>query len=176
MPQGADKSGLRCVKAGEFVNVDDLAAFARLLFQDRFQSVKGFKPCLGLAAGITGTDQGACKGVKLLFAGAFNNAGGGEGAEVVYPLRTNENLPRMILEEIGSEGQIMRKIYQRRLPENPSKDYYYIMRETTNTEAVLIEYGFIDNPKDLTKLQNMMANIILPIIVVQKEFAVVIFI
>ena len=28
------------------------------------------------------------------------------------------------------------------------------MRETPNTEAVLIEYGFIDNPKDLNKLQN----------------------
>ena len=60
----------------------------------------------------------------------------------------------MILDEIGNKGQIERKIYQRRLPENPSKDYYYIMRETPNTEAVLIEYGFIDNPRDLAKLQN----------------------
>lgn len=60
----------------------------------------------------------------------------------------------MILNEIGNAGQIQRKVYQRRLPENPSKDYYYIMRETPNTEAVLIEYGFIDNPRDLAKLQN----------------------
>ena len=60
----------------------------------------------------------------------------------------------MILDEIGNKGQVERKIYQRRLPENPSKDYYYIMRETPNTEAVLIEYGFIDNPRDLAKLQN----------------------
>ena len=82
------------------------------------------------------------------------NAGGGEGAEVVYSLRNNDTLASMILEEIGNKGQIERKIYQRRLPENPSKDYYYIMRETPNTEAVLIEYGFIDNPKDLNKLQN----------------------
>lgn len=28
------------------------------------------------------------------------------------------------------------------------------MRETPNTEAILIEYGFIDNPKDLNKLEN----------------------
>lgn len=82
------------------------------------------------------------------------NAGGGEGAEVVYSLRNDDTLASMILDEIGNKGQIERKIYQRRLPENPNKDYYYIMRETPNTEAVLIEYGFIDNPKDLNKLQN----------------------
>lgn len=60
----------------------------------------------------------------------------------------------MILNNIGEEGQIKRKVYQRRLPENPSKDYYYIIRETTPSEAVLIEYGFIDNPNDLRRLQN----------------------
>ena len=60
----------------------------------------------------------------------------------------------MILEEIGNRGQIKRKYYQRVLPENPNKDYYYIMRETPNTTALLIEYGFIDNPNDQRKLNN----------------------
>ena len=82
------------------------------------------------------------------------NAGGGEGAEVVYSLRNNDTLSKMILNEIGKAGQVQRKVYQRRLPEDPSKDYYYIMRQTPNTETVLIEYGFIDNPKDLNKLRN----------------------
>ncbi len=82
------------------------------------------------------------------------NSSGGEGAEVVYPLRSTDTLARSILESIGQEGQIMRKYYQRRLPENPSKDYYYIMRETPNTTSLLIEYGFIDNPNDVKKLQN----------------------
>jgi len=82
------------------------------------------------------------------------NAGGGEGAEVVYPLRSNDELAKSILESIGREGQIMRKVYQRVLPENPSKDYYYIMRETPDTTALLIEYGFIDNTNDVVKLQN----------------------
>ena len=82
------------------------------------------------------------------------NAGGGEGAEIVYPLRSNSILPSMILNEIGNEGQIMRKVYQRRLPENPNLDYYYIMRETPNTTALLIEYGFIDNINDQYKLNN----------------------
>lgn len=60
----------------------------------------------------------------------------------------------MILDNIGDAGQIKRKVYQRRLPENPNLDYYYIIRETNPRESVLIEYGFIDNPNDLAKLQN----------------------
>jgi len=82
------------------------------------------------------------------------NAGGGEGAEIVYALRNTDTLARNVLESIGQEGQITRKYYQRRLPEDPSKDYYYIMRETGNITPLLIEYGFIDNANDLRKLQN----------------------
>ena len=82
------------------------------------------------------------------------NAGGGEGAEVVYALRNSDALAKNILEEIGSEGQEMRKYYQRRLPGDPSKDYYFIQRLTGKTQPVLIEYGFIDNDRDLNKLKN----------------------
>lgn len=91
---------------------------------------------------------------KVIVLSNHINAGGGEGAEVVYPLRTSSTLPSMILDEIGNRGQIKRKYYQRVLPEDSSKDYYYIMRETPNTTALLIEYGFIDNPNDQRKLQN----------------------
>ena len=82
------------------------------------------------------------------------NAGGGEGAEVVYALRNSSKLAEDILASIGEAGQIMRKYYQRRLPENPSKDYYYIIRETSPMQSLLVEYGFIDNAKDQVKLQN----------------------
>ena len=41
------------------------------------------------------------------------------------------------------------------MPNDPSKDYYFILRETGKTEPVLIEYGFIDSPKDdVMQLQN----------------------
>lgn len=87
------------------------------------------------------------------------NAGGGEGAEVVYALRNNDTLSKNILKGIEEEGQIPRKIYQRRLPENPNLDYYYILRETgQNTEPVLVEYGFIDNKNDSEKLRNNLLN------------------
>lgn len=82
------------------------------------------------------------------------NSGGGEGAEIVYGLRNNSTLSDMILNNIGDQGQIKRKTYQRRLPENPNKDYYYIIRETSPAESILVEYGFIDNSRDLNKLQN----------------------
>lgn len=60
----------------------------------------------------------------------------------------------MILDNIGEAGQKKRKVYQRRLPEDPNKDYYYILRETGNVEPVLVEYGFVDNNADATKLRN----------------------
>ena len=82
------------------------------------------------------------------------NAGGAEGAEIVYALRNNSSLADLALKYIAENGQIPRKTYQRRLPENPSKDYYYILRETGNTEPILVEYGFIDNAKDANKLKN----------------------
>ena len=82
------------------------------------------------------------------------NAGGGEGAEIVYSLRNDSTLAQEILNNIGDTGQIKRKIYQRRLPENPNKDYYYILRETNVSEPLLIEYGFIDNANDANKLRN----------------------
>jgi len=82
------------------------------------------------------------------------NAGNGEGAEIVYSLKNDDTLAQMALDNIGEAGQIKRKIYQRRLPENPNKDYYYILRETGNTEPILVEYGFIDNDADALKLKN----------------------
>lgn len=35
------------------------------------------------------------------------------------------------------------------MPSNNDKDYYFIHRETGQTEPVIVEYGFIDNDKDV---------------------------
>lgn len=77
----------------------------------------------------------------------------------------------MILEEIGSEGQIVRGAFQRRLPEDPSKDYYYIQRLTPNTTALLLEYGFIDNANDLRKLQSNLLNYVEAVVRAVAEYA-----
>lgn len=76
------------------------------------------------------------------------NSGGGEGAEVIYALRNKDTLAKRILENIGATGQTTRKYYQRRLPSDTSKDYYFIHRNTGNLEPLIVEYGFIDNIKD----------------------------
>ena len=81
------------------------------------------------------------------------NAGGGEGAEVIYALRNNSDLASSILNEIGKAGQKTRRYFQRTLPNDPSKDYYYIMRDTANLQTTIVEYGFLDNQNDVLRLQ-----------------------
>ena len=82
------------------------------------------------------------------------NAGGGEGAEVLYALRNDETLARLILEGIGAQGQKTRKYYQRRLPSNPTKDYNFLFRDTGITEPLIVEYGFIDDAADINRVVN----------------------
>ena len=83
------------------------------------------------------------------------NAGGGDGAEVIYALRNNNKLADAVLQALGSAGQNMRKAYQRRLPSDTSKDYYFIHRNTGNTQPIIVEYGFLDSTgDDVSQLKN----------------------
>lgn len=83
------------------------------------------------------------------------NAGGGDGAEVIYALRNTNRLGNLIAEELQSEGQNIRKVYQRRLPSDTSKDYYFIHRNTGVTQPLIIEYGFLDSTgDDINQLKN----------------------
>lgn len=81
------------------------------------------------------------------------NAGGGEGAEIIYALRNDDTLASEILNSLSEKGQKVRKYYQRRLPSNTSKDYYYMLRNTPNAETVIVEYGFLDNIDDANRLK-----------------------
>ena len=88
------------------------------------------------------------------------NAGGGDGAEIIYALRNSDNLSKKIASEIEKSGQNVRKYYQRRLPSNPAKDYYYILRDTPNNESIIVEYGFVDSTKDdVSQLKNNWENL-----------------
>ena len=82
------------------------------------------------------------------------NAGGSSGAEVIYALRNNDTLSKLILENLSKEGQSIRKAYQRRLPSDNNKDYYFIHRNTGVTEPIIIEYGFLDNKGDAERIKN----------------------
>ena len=76
------------------------------------------------------------------------NAGGGDGAEIIYALRNKDTLSNLIADEIIATGQNYRKSYQRRLPSDSSKDYYFIHRDTGVTEPIIVEYGFLDSSGD----------------------------
>lgn len=83
------------------------------------------------------------------------HSGGGDGAEIIYSLRNSDKLSRTIANEFIKSGQNVRKYYQRRLPSNSSKDYYYILRETPNNESIIVEYGFADSKgDDVSQLKN----------------------
>ena len=82
------------------------------------------------------------------------NSGGGSGAEVIYALRNNNTLANNILDNIKNTGQKVRRTYQRRLPSNMTKDYYFIHRNTGNTEPLIVEYGFIDDKNNIDFLNN----------------------
>lgn len=58
------------------------------------------------------------------------------------------------MKNLSLAGQTIRKAYQRTLPSNPEKDYYFIHRNTGNTQPLIVEYGFIDD----TSQQNQFLN------------------
>lgn len=82
------------------------------------------------------------------------NAGGGTGAEVIYALRNKDTLAKKVTDELAKAGSPVRNYYQRRLPSDPSKDYYFIHRDTGKMEPIIVEYGFVDNATDYNNLIN----------------------
>lgn len=81
------------------------------------------------------------------------NAGGGEGAEVIYSLRNDSKLSNLILNNFKKSGFKVRKVYQKPLPSNINKDYYFILRDTKDMNSIIVEYGFIDNKEDLDNIK-----------------------
>lgn len=88
------------------------------------------------------------EGSNVIVISNHMNAGGADGAEVVYALRNNSTLANQIAQELELAGQNVIKVYQRRLPSDTSKDYYFIHRDTGNTQPIIIEYGYVDSSQD----------------------------
>ena len=64
-----------------------------------------------------------------------------------------------VLNNIAATGQSTRKYYQRRLPSDTSKDYYFMQRDTGNIESITVEYGFLDSTgDDVNQLKNNWKN------------------
>lgn len=67
---------------------------------------------------------------KVIVISNHINAGGSDKVEVIYALRNTNNLSNSVIEQLASAGQNIRKSYQRRLPTDTAKDYYFIHRDT----------------------------------------------
>ena len=60
----------------------------------------------------------------------------------------------MIIDNLAKAGEPVRKIYQRRLPSDETKDYYFIHRNSNPLEAIIVEYAFLDNKNDAERVKN----------------------
>lgn len=77
-----------------------------------------------------------------------NNAGGGDGAEVLHTIYKGEGeeLAQNILNEIVAIGQNSRGIKTRK---NAKGTDYYAFIRSTSCPAVIVECAFVDNRKDM---------------------------
>ncbi|MDP5276701.1 N-acetylmuramoyl-L-alanine amidase [Chengkuizengella axinellae] len=76
------------------------------------------------------------------------NAGGGDGVETIHSIHANPALATLLAQGIVDEGQNLRRVFSRRLTTDPTKDYFFMHRETGSVKTTIIEYGFADSKLD----------------------------
>lgn len=82
------------------------------------------------------------------------NTGGNNGAEIMYPLRSNSRLASSIASNLEEAGQTVLKYYQLRNSSNTALDDDYLIRNTKNNLTIAIDYGYVDNVSDANFLKN----------------------
>ena len=83
----------------------------------------------------------------------------GEGAKIVYALRNDNALSKKIADSLGKIGLNVNKYFQRRLPSDTSKDYYQLIRDTGDSESIIVYYGNINNVDEARFLKNNLESI-----------------
>ncbi len=61
--------------------------------------------------------------------------------EIIYALRNTDQLSNRIATSLEDQGYTVSKYYQQRLPEDTTKDYNRIIRDTGKRESIIIDYG-----------------------------------
>ncbi|WP_232696193.1 glucosaminidase domain-containing protein [Brevibacillus daliensis] len=79
------------------------------------------------------------------------NAGGGEGVEAIHSVYATDKVASALTQAVVSCGQKFRKVYTRKGADG--RDYYFMHRDTGVTDTTIMEYGFIDNATDATRLK-----------------------
>lgn len=71
---------------------------------------------------------------------------GGSGIDIIYSLNNKDTLAGKIANNIDYFNDA--KYYQLRYPNDTTKDYYYLTRNTPGYETIIVKYGSVDNSKD----------------------------
>jgi len=82
------------------------------------------------------------------FVSIHHNAGGGNGLEIIHSIHggVGKNLAEFMAPIVSKgTGQNIRRVYSKK--GNSGNDYYAVIRDS-KMPAIIIEYGFIDNPED----------------------------
>lgn len=82
------------------------------------------------------------------------NSGNDNGAEIMYPLRSNSRLAASIAGNLEDVGQTVIKYYQLRNSDDTALDDDYLIRNTANNQTITIDYGYVGNESDASFLKN----------------------
>ncbi len=82
------------------------------------------------------------------------NSGNDNGAEIMYPLRSNSRLAASIAGNLEDVGQTVIKYYQLRNSDDTALDDDYLIRNTANNQTIVIDYGYVGNESDANILKN----------------------
>lgn len=76
------------------------------------------------------------------------------GVEIIYALRNTSNLAKTISQQFLNEDIDINKYYQLRLEEDTALDSDYIIRNTLDSESIIINYANINDSNDLNNFIN----------------------
>ena len=80
------------------------------------------------------------------------NSGGDSGIEIIYSINNKDTLANLLDRNLEYFNKT--KYYQLRYPQDTTKDYYYITRNTPGYETIIVRYGYVDNAGDANILKN----------------------
>ena len=81
------------------------------------------------------------------------NSGDENGVEIVYSLKNTNNIPNRLENAFNDRDIYVNKVYQKRDENDTSKDYDNLLKNT-NTETIIISYGYINNNDDINNVIN----------------------
>ena len=73
------------------------------------------------------------------------------GVDIIYSLKKTNNIPNRLETAFNDRDIFVNRVYQRRDENDTSKDYDNLLKNT-NTETIIINYGYINNNDDISNV------------------------